>query len=185
MVAEKISIKTGPPVEGNDFYGRKDDLRKAWEYYILKGVSLKLSAPRRVGKSSFSKKLLKLAKENGWKTLYLDLQGISTEGEFVKLFKEELQKEEWWKNVKSKTGNTIIKLFDSIKDLEVAGNKISVNTNVWRSDNYGKIKQLIENTEEILIVIDELTIFLNHLMKQENGKKWKKLFEKVLVNIIF
>jgi AAA+ ATPase superfamily predicted ATPase len=57
----KIAIKTGPVVEGNDFYGREKELRYAWETLISKGTSLLLSAPRRVGKTSFSKKMLKMA----------------------------------------------------------------------------------------------------------------------------
>ena len=138
MTTEKISIKTGPPVEGADFYGREKELQYAWEYHISKGVSLLLSAPRRVGKSSFSKKLLKMAEENGWKTLYLDLQGTTTESEFVKLFKKELKSEKWW----NKAGNTILKLLEGIEDWEVAGNKAKINPEVWRNDTYEKIKQL-------------------------------------------
>jgi len=172
MATEKISIKTGIPVEGADFYGREKELDYAWKYHISKGVSLLLSAPRRVGKSSFSKRMLKLAEENGWKTLYLDLQGISTEHEFVKLFKEELISAKWW----SKAGDIILKIFDSIKESEIAGSKISISSDVWRNDTYGKIKQLIENTGELLIVIDELTIFLDHLIKQKNGKEKVEFF---------
>jgi len=111
MGASKISIKTGPPVEGKDFYGREKELQYAWKNHISQGVSLLLSAPRRVGKSSFSKKMLKQAEESGWKTLYLDLQGISTESEFVKLFKEKFNPERWW----NKVHNTIFKLLDSKK----------------------------------------------------------------------
>jgi len=186
MALEKISIRTGLPVEGSDFFGRNKELEYAWKYHISNGVSLLLSAPRRVGDSSFSKKMLKLAEENGWKTLYLDLQGIGTEGEFVKLFKEELQKGKWWENVKSKTGDTIIKIFDSILNSEVLGNKISINGNVWRNDTYSKIQQLIESVGDILIVIDELTLFLDHLFGQENGKEkveyfleWLRKFRQV------
>jgi len=177
MPTKKISIKTGTPVEGNDFYGRKKELQYAWETHILKGNSLKLSAPRKAGKSSFSKKMLELAEENGWKTLYLDLQGIGTENEFVKLFKEELKSEWWW----NKVGKTISKIFNSIiiKDIEVKGTKIggiSIKNDVWRNDTYGKIKKLIESTGEILIVIDELTFYLHHLIAQENGKEKVEFF---------
>jgi len=94
MATEKISIRTGPPVVDGDFFGRNKELEYAWKYHISKGVSLLLSAPRRVGKSSFSKKMLKLAEEKGWKTLYLDLQGIGTEGEFVRRFKVTIQVKE-------------------------------------------------------------------------------------------
>lgn len=173
---QKIPIKPGPPVENEAFYGRKKELKYAWEQYILNGISLLLSAPRRVGKSSFAKRMQKKAKENGWKTLYLDLQGISTEKEFVRLFKETLQKEKWWKNAKSKIGDSIIKLFESIDEVEVAGNTISISPEIWRNDTYSKIKLLIESTDDILIVIDELTIFLNHLLQQQNGKEKVEFF---------
>ena len=75
-VRKKISLKPGPPVEDDDFYGRESELTYAWQYYMPKSVSLLLSAPRRVGKSSFAKKMLKIANEKEWKTLYLDLQGL-------------------------------------------------------------------------------------------------------------
>ncbi|GBU29467.1 hypothetical protein R84B8_03032 [Treponema sp. R8-4-B8] len=169
---KKITIKAGPPVEGSDFYGREKELKYAWEYHISKGVSLLLSAPRRVGKTSFSKKMLKYAEKNGWKTLYLDLEGIITENEFVRLFKEELRSETWW----NKAGNAILKIFESIEELKIAGSEISFNIKVWRSDTYGKIKQLIESTEKVLIVIDELTIYLNHLLTQEDGREKVEFF---------
>jgi hypothetical protein len=168
----KITIKAGPPVEGNNFYGREENLQYAWKNHISEGVSLLLSAPRRVGKTSFSKKMLKLAEKNRWKTLYLDLEGISTESEFVSLFKEELKSEKWW----NKAGNTILKIFESIKEIKIAGSGISINSDIWRKETYGKIKQLIESIEKILIVVDELTIYLNHLLTQENGREKVEFF---------
>ena len=186
MTTEKISIKTGPPVEGNDFYGREAELQYAWKYHILKGISLLLSAPRRVGKSSFSKRMLKLAEEKGWNVLYLDLQGIGTEKQFANLFKDKLKSEKWWERTKSKMEETTLKLFDSIEDFEVAGNKISINSDAWRSNEYDKIQKIIESTDEILIVLDELTVFLNDLLKEENGKKrvedfleWLRKFRQI------
>ena len=108
-----------------------------------------------------------MTEEKGWKTLYLDLEALSTESEFVKLFKEKLKSEKWW----DKAGDTILKIFESIEELKVDGNEISINSNVWRTDTYGKIRKLIENTENILIVIDELTIYLNHLLIQKDGRE--------------
>ena len=173
-----ITIKPGPPVEGTDFYGREKELQYAWENHVSKGVSLLLSAPRRVGKTSFSKELIKRAGKKGWKTLYLDLEGLSTESEFVKFFKQNLKSEKWL----NKAGDSILKVFDSIKELKVAGNEISINSNIWRTDTYGKIRQLIENTEKILIVIDELTIYLNHLLIQEDGREKVVFFLEWLRN---
>jgi len=164
---DRISIKVGPPVEGNDFYGREKDLKYAWEYHISKGASLLLSAPRRVGKSSFSKKMLKTAEAKGWKTLYISLEGIRSESELVKFFKKELQEEKWL----NKLGEKTLSLFDSIKS-----DKVSIDSDVWRNDTYEKIKELIESIDEILIVIDELTIYLSHLLNQEDGKEKIEFF---------
>ena len=170
MTTEKIPIKIGPPVENNEFYGREKELKYAWSL-LQRGMSLLLSAPRRVGKSSFSKKMLRLAEENGWKTLYLDLQGIKTEEEFIKLLKDKLQTEKWWE----KLGDTTGEIFKSI-DVEFAGKKVSINTDALRGDSYSKIKKLIESTGKILIVMDELTIFLNNLLTQNNGKEKVEFF---------
>jgi len=139
-----------------------------------KGTSLLLSAPRRVGKSSFAKKMLNLAEANGWKTMYLDLQGIYAESEFVKLIKKELIPSKWW----NKAGEAFLKLLESIK-LNVG----NIDSNIWRNNTYAKIKQLIEKEDKILIVIDELTIYLNHLLAQEKGKEKVEFFLEWLRNI--
>jgi len=175
----KISLRAGPPVEGDDFYGREKELQYAWEYHISKGVSLLLSAPRRVGKTSFSKKMLKMAEENGWKTLYLDLEGISTEIEFVKRFKEKLESEKWW----NKAGDTLLNIFNSIKEVKVVGSGISFNSGAWRDDTYRKIRQLIENAGQILIVMDELAVCLYDLLKRENGREEVEFFLEWLRNL--
>ncbi|MDR3286973.1 MAG: hypothetical protein LBT27_05990 [Prevotellaceae bacterium] len=50
-----IVNKVGSVVEGNNFFGRTKELERALEL-LENGNSLILAAPRRVGKSSFSKK---------------------------------------------------------------------------------------------------------------------------------
>jgi len=60
--------------------------------------------------------------------------------------------------------------------LKVTESTNSTISEIWRNDTYGKIKQLIESFDEILIVIDELTIYLNHLLTQEKGKEKVEFF---------
>ena len=87
---------------------------------------------------------------------------------------------------KIKIEETTLKLFDSIEDFEIAGNKISINSDAWRGNAYDKIQKIIESSDEILIVMDELTIFLDNLLKEENGKKrvedfleWLRKFRQI------
>lgn len=64
-----ISNKIGPPVEGEDFFGREKEIRLANR--LLDGKhSLLLSAPRRIEKSSLAKKLIDEKKQQGWKRDY-------------------------------------------------------------------------------------------------------------------
>lgn len=59
-----IENRIGPPVEGKDFYGREKELGIA-NRLLDSGHSLLLSAPRRIGKSSFAKRLIEDKKAQG------------------------------------------------------------------------------------------------------------------------
>ena len=92
----------GQIVEGQDFVGRANEIKRAWEL-LENGNSLLLAAPRRVGKSSFSKKMIEKAKENGWSIVDINLEGKKTEVDFIKAFVSQLKKEKWYEK-KSKDG---------------------------------------------------------------------------------
>ena len=79
-----ISNKIGPPVEGEDFFGREKEIRKA-NKLLDSNHSLLLSAPRRIGKSSLAKRLIEEKKRQGWKCVYIDLEETTTEEGFLRL----------------------------------------------------------------------------------------------------
>lgn len=79
-----ISNRIGPPVEGADFFGRKREIRLA-NRLLESHHSLLLSAPRRIGKSSFAKKLIEEKRQQGWKCIYIDLEETTTEEGFLRL----------------------------------------------------------------------------------------------------
>jgi uncharacterized protein len=166
-----INNITGSPVEGENFFGREKELDFAWKS-IKKGNSTILSAPRRVGKSSFAKKLLTFAKNEGWNTLEINLEEIKSEEGFVKLFIEKLQEESWWETTKSKTGGVITQLLESIKpSFEYEGTKASLEWKSKKIDIYSQLKTLLDHQKETLIMVDEVTILLNSFIKndKENG----------------
>lgn len=77
-----ISNKIGPPVEGDDFYGREKELKKATRL-LDSGHSLLLSAPRRIGKSSFAKRLIDIKRNKGWNCVYIDLEETTSVDGFL------------------------------------------------------------------------------------------------------
>lgn len=90
-----VKNKIGPIVEGSDFFGRVEEIENAWDL-LANGNSLILAAPRRVGKSSFSKKMIKIAKENGWNIVDINLEGIDNEVDFIDTFIFQLEKNKWY-----------------------------------------------------------------------------------------
>lgn len=160
---------TGSPVEGQNFYGREKELDFAWSQ-ISKGNSLILSAPRRVGKSSFAKKLLEKAKNEGWNTLEINLEEISSEIGFVNLLVEKLQATSWWHSSMSKAGRLFGQILESLKPSIALGDaNVSLEWKNSKTDVYQKLKGLLNHEEDTLIMVDELTILLNRLLKNDNG----------------
>ena len=80
----------GPPVTGENFVGRTNEITKAVSI-LEQGNSLLLASPRRVGKSSFSQKMLDIFAKKDYKTIYFDLQGINSEQEFGDRLADKLQ----------------------------------------------------------------------------------------------
>lgn len=166
-----INNITGSPVEGEDSFGREKELDFAWNH-IKKGNSIILSAPRRVGKSSFAKRILSIAKEANWNTLEIDLEEIKSEEGFVKLFVDKLENESWWKQALTITGNKFNQILQSIKpSLELGEAKASFEWKVQKTDIYEKLKSVLDHKEETLIMVDEVTVLLNSFIKTdaENG----------------
>lgn len=173
-----INNITGPPVEGDNFFGREKELDFAWKH-IKKGQSLILAAPRRVGKSSFAKKLLNFAEEEGWNTLEINLEEIKSEEGFVKLFIEKLRNQSWWEKTKSNGLDKINQILESIKpSFEYEGAKASVEWKSKKVDIYEQLKKLLDHESNTLIMVDELTILLNSLIKNDdkNGKQNVEFF---------
>lgn len=163
-----MNNRYGPPVEGNDFFGRTNELAFVWEK-LKEGNHFIFAAPRRVGKSSFGKKLLAIATKEQWKVLDLNLEGIASEKEFLKEFIKKLESQSWWSQAKSSASNTIQTIIKSIKSVGIQGAKIELD---WgkKEDLYSDLKNLIESLGNCLIMMDELTVYLNQLEEESEAK---------------
>lgn len=152
---DNIINKVGSVVEGNNFFGRKKELKRAWEL-IEDGNSLILAAPRRVGKSSFAKKMIEISQSKNWKGFYVDLEKSKTETNFIKQFLIQLKGESWLDKF-------------SLENFKVSVSEIDISFDIKKqSDIYQKIDKVLPHNEDTLIVIDELTVFLNNL-RDENS----------------
>ena len=164
-----ISNKIGPPVEGEDFFGREKEIRKA-NRLLDSNHSLLLSAPRRIGKSSLAKRLIEEKKQQGWKCVYIDLEETTTEEGFLRLVIEAFKKNGIWKQFTEGMSKGLVSVLDRIEKVTIGG---VVDFNIGKredqEDLYKNLKDLIKHDEDTFVVVDELTLFLGILKKSENG----------------
>lgn len=165
----------GPPVTGTDFIGRERELSDAWKA-IEDTNSLLLASPRRIGKSSFAMMLAQKAEAQGWNTLYLDLQGLKDEGDFISLLIKKLNKIKEKNSIVELTKNKIHALLSTIKKVDAF--KITLEFQKNPEDSYEKLTKAFQLPQRTLIVIDELVLFLQELTKKgsidraENFLNW-------------
>ena len=163
-----ISNKIGPPVEGDDFFGREKEIRLA-NRLLDRRHSLLLSAPRRIGKSSLAKKLLDEKKKQGWKCVYIDLEETNTEDGFLRLVIDAFSSNGIWKHVVSDAAQRLTSVFSKIEKVSIGPFEFNFGKKEERENLYKNLKELIRHDENTFIVIDELTLFLGILNKSEDG----------------
>lgn len=163
-----ISNKIGPPVEGEDFFGREKEIRKA-NRLLDSNHSLLLSAPRRIGKSSLAKRLIEEKKQQGWKCVYIDLEETTTEEGFLRLVIEAFKENGIWKQLAEGMSKGLVSVLDRIEKISLGPVDLNIEKREEQEDLYKNLKELIKHDEDTFIVVDELTLFLGILNKSENG----------------
>ncbi len=157
-----ISNRVGPPVTGDDFYGRTKELTLA-HGYLNSRHSLVLSAPRRIGKSSFAKKIIEEKKAQNWTCVYIDLEGVQTRDEFLGILIKTFEKSGIWAQAASVAGGVVNKIIESIK--EIGPIKLDFTKRDELEHLYSSLAEAMNHNKDTLIVIDELTLFLGSLAR--------------------
>lgn len=163
-----ISNKIGPPVEGEDFFGREKEIYQA-NRFLDSNHSLLLSAPRRIGKSSLAKRLIEKKKQQGWKCVYIDLEETTTEEGFLRLVIETFKENDIWKQLAEDMSKGLVSILDKIEKVSLGPVALNIGKREEQEDLYKNLKELIKHDENSFIVVDELTLFLGILNKSENG----------------
>ena len=163
-----ISNRIGPPVEGEDFFGREKEIRQA-NKLLDSNHSLLLSVPRRIGKSSLAKRLIKEKELQGWKCVYIDLEETSSEEGFLRLVIDAFKENGIWKQLADGMSKGIMSVLERIDSISLGPVDFKACNKDEHEDLYKNLKDLIKHDEDTLIVIDELTLFLSIISKRANG----------------
>lgn len=148
------------PVTGSDFYGRERELKEAMRL-LESNQSILLSAPRRIGKSSLAMKIKRLLDEKGVRNVYIDLEGVETQEDFLKKLLEHFDRSALWK---TKGTESLRKLIAGVKGIGPV--KLDFKDERSVSDLYYQIAEAIDHDKETVVIIDELTLFLTFREKE-------------------
>lgn len=168
-----ISNKVGPPVTGDDFYGRTNELAGAHKY-LDSNHSLVLSAPRRIGKSSFAKRLIDDKQASGWNCAYIDLEGIRTRDEFLQILINKFDNSGIWTEAANVAGGIVNRIFEGIKGIGPL--KLDFSQPETSENLYTSLSEAIDHTQNALVVIDELTLFLSILDRDAETHREAEFF---------
>ena len=170
-----IKLKIGSPVVGEDFFGREVELRKAES--LIRDNNLMLAAPRRVGKTSFARRLIDTLSSKGWNTIFIDLEEITSIDHFFNAFYGELVKLPETKAVEKVKAK--MKKWLSGVELSTTGLPVKAMVKMESSDN-NDFKDLADilNTldNHTLIVFDELTVLLKSLSDKNDNEQAVRMF---------
>lgn len=163
IVSMAITNKIGAPVTGEDFYGRSNELSRAYRY-LNERQSLLLSAPRRIGKSSFAKKLIAEKSVEDWKCVYIDLQGIATKEAFLRKLIDSFTGAGLMEQTGKRVKEFMESFFTVAGSVELGKIKIDLNQRSSLEAMYNRLSETFDYEQDTLIVIDELPLFLGKLI---------------------
>lgn len=158
-----ITNLVGPPVFGDNFVGRKQELVAAMEN-LSNGNSLLLASPRRIGKSSFAHHLIEDMKTIGWLGLFIDLQGIQDENDLSEQFINQFSAIPHDKAFLLGAKKYIGKGFKRFKKVNVKEVGFEINRDASEALNLAE-QYISETRGRCIVVLDEVAVFLGELTR--------------------
>lgn len=162
---------TGRWVTGDDFHGRDTELQSLAKY-VRGGNHILLSGQRRMGKTSIARELGRRLENEGWAFVFADVEGAKSAEDVIAELARGLHP------FRSSTNQLIEKirpLLENIEEISMAefGVKFraQLDTGNWRKFGDDLFETCVTYNKPVLVVIDELPIFISRLARQKDGQE--------------
>jgi len=182
-----ITPSTGGPVSHNNIIGRDEEIKLFWSKLEKQGITL--FAERRLGKSSILRKI-EADGQKGFIPIYKPIEGISSPENVATVLLDRVKEMNLIdEGLSKKLKNFYNKTTEVVE--EVKGIKLKKLEYTWQKQLFYLFKKLLEKHKDkiIVIMLDEFSIFLDKLKKNEAstviGFFRNITFEKEFKNIRF
>ena len=165
----------GSWVTGDDFFGREADLRRLQSLVRDRNPVL-LAGQRRIGKTSIARELGRRMEAAGWAFVFADVEGATSPEEFVTEIAKAMYRvrsrwfrfdwSHWWLG-RGVEGLSAVTFGVKLRSQLTPGN--------WQRRGKMLLAKCAKHQRPVLFVIDELPIFLGHLI-DEGGDSLARQF---------
>ena len=166
-----VRSSTGRWVSGDDFYGREAELALLAER-LGEGNHVLLTGQRRMGKTSIVRELGRRLQEDGWFSFFVDIEEAADPPDVVALV---AQKVHDVRPLASRFASTMRRWVSSVDEVSAYDFRLKVRAGLsnsnWRRHGEELFDACATESKPVLIVLDELPIFLVRLLREEDGTK--------------
>ena len=160
---------TGRWVSGEDFFGREAELEVLGEH-VRAGNHILLTGQRRMGKTSIARELGRRLGEEGWIFLFVNTEMASSGEDVTAQLAEEVHPIQ---PVASRLIASMRQVLDNVDEVSAAQFRLKVRAGLtagnWRRYGEGLLRDCGRQERRMLIVLDELPIFLARLLRDDDG----------------
>ena len=171
-----MKSSTGRWVSGADFFDREPELR-VLESRVRDRNHVLLSGQRRMGKTSILRELGRRLEGQGWNFLFTDVEGATCPEDVIADIAEAAHPirslssrfaagmGRWFKENVEEVGAGI-----SAQDFRVKI-RAGLDAGTWRRHGERLIRECSGHDKPVLLVIDELPIFLKRMLREDGGER--------------
>ena len=163
---------TGRWVSGDDFFGRDRELQ-VLEARVRDRNHVLLTGQRRMGKTSIARELGRRLECKGWVFLFTDVEGATCAADVVARVAEAAHPV---RSISSRLATGMRRWFrESVEEVSAFdfGMKIraGLNGGSWRTFGEKLLRECATYDKPVLLVLDELPIFLNRVLRESGGER--------------
>ena len=164
-----MRLSTGRWVSGNDFIDRESELR-ILDARVRAGNHILLTGQRRMGKTSIAHELGRRLEAHGWVFLFTDVEGRTCPEDMIAKLAEAVHSV---RSLSSRFATTMRGLLENLEEISPRDLRIKIRAglNAGNCRRYGElfIRDCAADEQRVLLVIDELPIFLKRMLGQDDG----------------
>ena len=170
-----MKVSTGRWVSGNDFFNREPEL-SILDHRIRNGNHVLLAGQRRMGKTSVTRELGRRLETQGWVFLFVDVEGATCPEDVIAGIAEAAYPVRPLRS-RFTTGTLrfLERLSQRVNEIGPRQFRVSFRAGLdqgnWRRFGEKLIRDCAEHDQPVLLVIDELPIFLKRMLRNDDGHK--------------